>query len=115
MPRLGKFVFLLVPWGGDERAWGWGEGWHLCGLHSVLAFSLGQAVRSLLVVPAPSHLKVGAGRLLRAGQTRGGQLGVPLGVWEAGSRVLQSARGLPEGSTAALRGTEYCCPPGSSG
>ena len=48
----------------------------------MLAFSLGQAVRSLLVVPARSHLKVGAGRLLRAGQTRGGQLGVPLGVWE---------------------------------
>lgn len=115
MPRLGKFVFLLVPWGGDERAWGWGEGWHLYGLHSVLAFSLGQAVRSLLVVPAPSHLKVGAGRLLSAGQTRGGQLGVPLGVWEAGSRVPQTARGLPEGRTAALGGTEYCCPPGSSG
>lgn len=73
--EAGQFYLPCVAWGEDGKARGWAGGRHLHVLHSVPAFSLGQAVRSLLIVPAPCHMTVGAGRLLGAGQMQRGQLG----------------------------------------
>lgn len=58
MPRLGEFVFPLSPCGHDEKGLGLGWEWHVCGLCSMSAFSLGQAVSSLFAASAPAHLEV---------------------------------------------------------
>ena len=75
LSEAGQFYLPCVAWGEDGKAWDWVGGQHLHVLHSVLAFSLGQAMRSLLIVPAPCHMTVGAGRLLGARRTPRGQLG----------------------------------------
>lgn len=66
VPRLGEFVFPLSPCGQDEKGLGLGWGWHLCSLHSMGAFCLGQTVSSLLPASARSYLEVGVGEAPQA-------------------------------------------------